>query len=82
MSTVVGILVTLGSLWAYATQPRRHAAPPAVVPIQDGKTLDFSNGKAVVSDAPADRASMDAAVKRIDTANQSVTFQADPPKGK
>jgi hypothetical protein len=48
------------------------------VPIQDGKTIDFSGGSPVVRDDPANRAKMDAALKEIDAAARTVTFPAEP----
>jgi hypothetical protein len=48
-----------GGALAYATQPRagRHGQP--VVPIQDGKTIDFSGGSPVIRDSAADKAALD-----------------------
>jgi hypothetical protein len=74
LSLAVSALVTAAALWSYAAQPR----PVAVVPIQDGKTIDFSSGTPVVKDSPADRAAMDAAVKEMDAAAKDVTFPAGP----
>ena len=76
---VLATLLTLAGLWAYASQPRR-ALP--FVPIEDGKTIDFSSGRPAVHDGPAERAAMDAAVKRMDEAAKDVTFPPDPQKPK
>jgi hypothetical protein len=74
LSLAVSVVVTAAALWSYAAQPR----PIAVVPIQDGKTIDFSDGTPVIKDSPADRAAMDAAVKEMDAAAKDVTFPAEP----
>jgi hypothetical protein len=50
----------------------------AVIPIQDGKTIDFSGGTPVVRDGASDKAAIDAAVKEIDAASRDVSFPADP----
>jgi hypothetical protein len=49
-----------------------------VVPIQDGKTVDFSEGKPSVTDSPADKAAVAAAVKDMDAASRDVSFPANP----
>ncbi len=49
-------------------------APSAPVPIQDGKTLDFSSGNAVVKDSPADKAALERSVAEMDRAVGNVTF--------
>ncbi len=67
---------TAAALWSYGTQPRRAHGP--VVPIQDGKTIDFSGGSPAVTDSPADKAAVDAAVKDMDAAAKDVSFTADP----
>lgn len=64
--------LALGGWWW-----RRHATRvAAVVPIQDGKTIDFSSGQPVVKDSPADRAAMEKALKEMDEAAKDVTFPA------
>jgi hypothetical protein len=55
-----------------------RAPTPTPVPIQDGKTLDFSGGKAVVKDNADDKAALDQGLKEIDEATKSVTFSALP----
>ncbi|MGA2691965.1 MAG: hypothetical protein ABSF76_06330 [Opitutaceae bacterium] len=81
-SIAIAAAATLAALWLYATQPRagRHGQP--FVPIQDGKTLDFSGGSPVIRDSAADKAALDKAVKEMDEASKSVTFPADPPQKK
>jgi hypothetical protein len=70
---------TAAALWLYASHGRRaHRAPAQPVPIQDGKTLDFSGGSPMVKDDPANRAKMDAALKEIDAATKTVSFPAEP----
>ncbi len=44
----------------------------------EGKTIDFSSGQAVVKDTPADRAALEAALKDIKEAEQNVKFEAQP----
>ncbi len=44
------------------------------VPIQDGKTIDFSSGVPVVKDDPNEKAAIDRAVKAMDDAAKDVTF--------
>jgi hypothetical protein len=80
LAALVGAGATAAALWFYAAQPRRARPAPAAVPIVDGKTIDFSSGKPVVRDGAADQAVIDAAVKEMDEATKSVTFQGDPPK--
>ncbi len=75
----IAALVSLEALWAYLAQPRAGARPPPkVVPIQDGKSIDFSEGRPVVRDDPASKARMDQALKQIDEVNATVVFHGDP----
>ena len=74
---LIGAAATAAALWTYASQPRPAGARPAVVSIQDGKTIDFSNGSPAVKDGPADRAAMDKAVREMDEASKDVTFPAE-----
>jgi hypothetical protein len=55
-----------------------RAPSPTPVPIQDGKTLDFSGGTAVVKENADDKAALDQGLKEIDEATKSVTFAAIP----
>jgi hypothetical protein len=73
--------VTAAALWAYASQPRPGRAAAAAVPIQDGQTIDFSQGRPVIKDDAADKARMDGALRQIDEATQGVTFPAAVPAG-
>jgi hypothetical protein len=74
---LIGAAATAAALWTYASQPSLAGARPAVVAIQDGKTIDFSNGSPAVKDGPADRAAMDKAVREMDEASKDVTFPAE-----
>jgi hypothetical protein len=78
VTLLISAAVTAAALWAYGFRMRREptTAPRPQVAIQDGKTIDFSNGTAVVKDTPADKAAMDAAVKAMDAAASTVTFPA------
>jgi hypothetical protein len=78
LSTLAGAAAAAAALWMYAS----HREPPAAVPIQDGRTIDFSGGSPVVRDGAADRAAMDDALRKMDAAASSVTFKADPPPKK
>lgn len=66
--------------------PLVTAAPPPAAPIDlekhDAKTIDFSSGKPVVKDTPADRAALEQGLKDIEEATRNVTFEAQktPPK--
>jgi hypothetical protein len=82
ISLLVSAAATAAALWTYGSQPRAGHAAPAVVPIQDGKTIDFSGGSPAVSDTAADKAAIDAAVKEMDAAAKDVTFPANPPPKK
>jgi hypothetical protein len=77
-TVLVAAAVTAAVLWAYGA--RRGAggpAAPAPVPIQDGRTINFSGGSPVVANGAADKAALDAGVNRIDDAARNVTFPAE-----
>jgi hypothetical protein len=78
-SVLIGLAAAAAALWIYLSRaaPSRHAAP-APVPIQDGKTIDFSSGSPVVKDSAADKASLDRTVQEMDAASRTVTFSAAP----
>jgi hypothetical protein len=64
-----------GMLKSRVTRSPVAAKTPALaVPIQDGKTLDFSSGKAVVKDSAADRTAIDRSVTEMNAAAGNVTF--------
>lgn len=71
----VATALTFGGWW----WRQRASRQPAFVPIQDGKTLDFSSGRAVMKDTPEDRAALDKALKEMDEATKDVTFPATKP---
>ena len=78
-SLAIAAAATAAALWIYLSHGHRaHRGPAEPVPIQDGKTIDFSGGSPVVKDDPANRAKMDAALKEIDAASRTVTFPAEP----
>jgi Mg-chelatase subunit ChlD len=81
LSLLASAVVTAAALLSYAAQPRRAAAP-VVVAIQDGKTIDFSDGTPAVTQSAADKAATDAAVREIDAASKDVSFPAEPPPKK
>jgi len=55
-------------------------APPVVdLNRHDGQTIDFSSGRPVAKDTPADKAALDQAVKEMEEAAKDVTF-APPPQ--
>lgn len=53
------------------------AAEPPFVPLggpNEGKTIDFSSGKPVVTDSPEDRAALEKALREIAEATRDVKF--------
>ena len=50
-------------------------APKPDVAIQDGKTLDFSTGRAVVKDDAKQKAALEKALKEMESAAAGVTFR-------
>jgi hypothetical protein len=77
-SVLVAAAATAAVLWAYGLgRGGSRAAPAAAVPIQDGRTINFSNGSPVVADGAADKAALAAGVKAIDDATRNVTFPAE-----
>jgi hypothetical protein len=54
--------------------PAEAALPPPFVPIEDGKTIDFSGGRAEVRDTPEDRAAMEHALREMEAAAKDITF--------
>jgi hypothetical protein len=75
-SVLVAAAATAAVIWAYVSH--RGMRSPGPVPIQDGKTLNFSNGSAQVGNSDADRAALDAGVREIDEATKNITFSAQP----
>lgn len=60
--------------------PATSPTPLAPIDLEkhDAKTIDFSSGKPVVKDTPADRAALQQGLKDIEEATRGVTFE--PPK--
>jgi hypothetical protein len=59
------------------TAAAASAAPPTqkpVVAIEDGKTIDFSTGDAVIKADPEEKARIERSLKDIDAATADVTF--------
>lgn len=69
----IGLGVALAWWW-------RKQTPPPVVPIQDGKTIDFSSGQAEVRNDDADRAAIEKAKREMDEATADITFAPTKPK--
>ncbi|MEO5960429.1 MAG: hypothetical protein ABIZ49_12645 [Opitutaceae bacterium] len=63
--------------------PAKNAATAAaqteVVPIQDGKTIDFSPGFPVVKDSEGEKAIIARATKQMEDASRGVTFESPKP---
>ncbi len=76
---VAAILIAVG-LWSISRRgniPRAPSARPGVA-IQDGKTIDFSSGKAVVKDSAKEKAALDRSVAEMNAAAANVTFAPQP----
>jgi hypothetical protein len=60
---------------------RPPPAPPLDLARHDGAAIDFSSGRPVIRNSPADRAAVARAVRAMDEAAKDVTFQpaAAPP---
>lgn len=67
--------IALGYLMMRVGSPRRQPE----VAIQDGKTIDFSSGRAVVKDSAKEKASIDKAVKEMEEAAKTVSFSSPTP---
>ena len=84
---LTALVVAASLFWRRARVAAERTRPPApaaagtrsYVPIQDGKTIDFSNGRPVIRDSTADQAAMNAAVKDMDEAVKNVSFAPLPP---
>jgi len=84
---VTGLLLLLlagATAWwgwrRFGPQPVPPVAAKPAAPVDlakhDGETLDFSSGKPVVKDSPADKAALDKAAKEMAEAAKDVTFEA------
>ena len=60
-----------------APKPPITKAKPEV-PIEDGKTIDFSSGVPIVKDTATEKAAIDRAVKAMEDAAKDVTFGPPP----
>ena len=61
------------------TPAAQFVPPPAAAPevaIEDGKTIDFSKGAAEIRSTPTDQAIIDAALKEMQEATKSISFEA------
>lgn len=72
---LVAAAVVAAALWLYLG--RGHGTR-ATVPIQDAKTIDFSNGSPVVKDDPASRDRMQKALSQIDDATRGMSVSGAP----
>lgn len=59
---------------AAASTAAKAKQPKPEVAIQDGKTIDFSSGVAVVKDDAKQKAAIDKSVKEMESAAKDVTF--------
>lgn len=63
---------------AAPTPAAQFVPPPAAakeVAIEDGKTIDFSRGSAEIRSNPADQAAIDAALKEMQEATKTISFE-------
>lgn len=72
---MLAVVAGIALAWAW----RRATTPPAVVAIEDGKTIDFSQGRAEVRDDAADREVLAKAKREMDEATADVTFAPTKP---
>ncbi len=61
--------------------PAARRAEPIDLTQHDGAAIDFSSGRPVVKNTPADRAAVDRAVKEMEAAAKEVTFAPTKPAG-
>lgn len=74
----LGVLLgAAGSYLLLRSRPPAAATEPPVA-IQDGKTIDFSSGRAEVRDTPEDRAALQSALQEMEAAAKEVTFSPPP----
>ncbi len=62
-----------------APEPPARAAEPVDLTQHERETIDFSSGRPVVKNTPADQAAVDAALQDMAEATKDVTFKASPP---
>ncbi len=78
---VIRIVLITGLLayWYFFRPQDESPRPlPPEVSIEDGKTIDFSKGKAEVRNTAEDQAAMDAAVKEMEEATKDISFGPAP----
>lgn len=75
---VFGLLLGMTGACFYLRNPAPVPGPAtpsrAEVPIEDGKTIDFSGGRAEVRDTPEDRAALERAKREMEEAARDVKF--------
>jgi len=59
--------------------PSDQVSAPAEVPIQEGKTIDFSSGKPEIRATDEDRIAIERAKREMDEATKDVTFAPTKP---
>lgn len=59
---------------------QRKPPPASPVAIENGQTIDFSSGQAVVTETEEDKAALNKAKSEMDEATAEVTFQPKPPQ--
>ena len=62
-----------------APPPSDQVSAPAEVPIQEGKTIDFSSGKPEIRATDEDRIAIERAKREMDEATKDVTFAPTKP---
>jgi hypothetical protein len=72
------LAVAAGVLLSRGWQSSR--TPPATVPIEEGKTIDFSSGQPVIKDEAADRSAIQKAQREMDEAAANITFAPTKPQ--
>ncbi len=77
---LVLLAIVLGVWYFFRPDGGTPRPMPPEVPIEDGKTIDFSQGKAEVRNTAEDQAAMEAALKEMEEASKDVTFGASPTK--
>jgi len=60
--------------------PPDPASAPAEIPIQEGKTIDFSSGKPEIRTTNEDRIAIERAKREMDEATKDITFAPTKPK--
>ena len=76
------LVVAMVAFWLMQARYTKTKAAKPTVAIQDGKTIDFSNGLPVVKDDAKQKAAIEKSVKEMDAAVQNVTFTPKAPAEK